>query len=204
MVSGILDDLLGEGWNCYGGDGNRYGGDTGWHSDCAPDQWQCKTVTRQFKLAFYLDPLTSETGALRVIPGSHRAGEGYCEEITQNLSNIWENLRIESKDVPCVALTNTPGDVVVFDHRIKHASFGGSKRRRMFCINVIERCRTEQQFEAARYIFRSYRDQHQVNWRQGPGWRDWVATLSPACQRRFDQSFLISDQVMDEVSHAGA
>ena len=37
--------------------------------------------------------------------------------------------------VPAVALDSTPGDVVVFNHALKHAAFGGSRRRRMFTMN---------------------------------------------------------------------
>ena len=36
-----------------------------------------------------------------------------------------------------------PGDLVVFNHRIKHASFGGGTRRRMFTINLQQRFREE-------------------------------------------------------------
>ena len=30
------------------------------------------------KIAFYLDPLTADSGSLRVIPGSHRIGDAYA------------------------------------------------------------------------------------------------------------------------------
>jgi ectoine hydroxylase-related dioxygenase (phytanoyl-CoA dioxygenase family) len=32
-----------------------------------------------------------------------------------------------------------PGDVVVFNHNLKHAAFGGSARRRMFTMNFCRR-----------------------------------------------------------------
>ena len=46
-------------------DANRYVGDTGWHPDSASSRQMA------VKYIFYLDELTAETGALRVIPGSH-------------------------------------------------------------------------------------------------------------------------------------
>lgn len=38
-----------------------------------------------------------------------------------------------------MALESDPGDLVVFDHSLKHASFGGSQRRRMFTMNLHKR-----------------------------------------------------------------
>jgi hypothetical protein len=42
-------------------------------------------------------------------------------------------------DVPAVALETLPGDLLLFDHRIKHSSFGGGSRRRMFTMNMEQR-----------------------------------------------------------------
>ena len=57
------DDVIG-----IGTDANRYVGDTRWHPDhhADPDE-DCYGV----KFAFYLDPVGADSGALRVIPGSH-------------------------------------------------------------------------------------------------------------------------------------
>ena len=41
--------------------------------------------------------------------------------------------------IPAVALESNPGDVLVFNHRIKHSSWGGSDARRMFTMNFTER-----------------------------------------------------------------
>src|SRR4051812_34611705 len=69
-IEGLIASLLGDDFNYVGSDGNYYVGDTNWHSD----GWHA--TTRYLKVAFYLDPLTRDTGALRVIPGSHRDGDG--------------------------------------------------------------------------------------------------------------------------------
>src|SRR4051812_22515488 len=80
-IDDLATSLLGEGWGYYGGDGNLYAGDTGWHCDAVPGDYggvQAKRVVRHLKIAFYLDPVGRDTGALRVIPGSHRwMHEGY-------------------------------------------------------------------------------------------------------------------------------
>src|SRR5712692_1716805 len=62
LASGLLDPDC----NYLGGDGNYYAGDTGWHSDGA------HRVGKYLKVALYLDPVTRDTGCLRVIPGTHR------------------------------------------------------------------------------------------------------------------------------------
>ncbi|MGY8827271.1 MAG: phytanoyl-CoA dioxygenase family protein [Candidatus Latescibacterota bacterium] len=79
-IDGILSSLLGDDYQYLGSDGNYYVGDTGWHSDGG---WPRPIV--YYKMAFYLDSLTRDTGALRVIPGSHRYGEGYAEEIERQI-----------------------------------------------------------------------------------------------------------------------
>ena len=65
-VVGIASDILGDDFNYASGDGNYYSGDTGWHADGGyPELFA-------IKIAYYLDPLTRDTGCLRVMPGSHR------------------------------------------------------------------------------------------------------------------------------------
>ena len=130
-VHGIFVGLLGDDFDYTGSDGNYYVGDTSWHSDI----WQAEPLL--IKMALYLDPLTRETGALRVIPGSHRMGDRYAEAL--NGSAIGPAWGMEGRDVPCAALETQPGDAVIFDGRTKHASFGGSTRRRMFTINCTQR-----------------------------------------------------------------
>ena len=50
----------------------------------------------------------------------------------------------------------TPGDIMIFDHRIMHASFGGSAARRMFAMNLFEPCHTSRQKELTARLFRMY------------------------------------------------
>ena len=132
-IKGIATSLLGEDFNYMGSDGNYYAGDTPWHSD----GWN--KDLRHLKIAFYLDPLTRETGSLRVIPGSHKLRDGYADMLQEQIRNSEEVWGIHGRDVPAVALETQPGDVVCFNHNTKHAAFGGSPRRRMFTINLCER-----------------------------------------------------------------
>jgi hypothetical protein len=128
-IEGLAAGLLGDDFNYVGGDGNYYTGDTPWHSD------GIHTVGRFIKIAFYLDPVDATTGALRVIPGSHRVVENGDWEARKagQARDLWG---IEQNAVPSIVLASRPGDVVAFNHNIMHASFGGSARRRMFTLNL--------------------------------------------------------------------
>jgi len=133
-----LTDILGEDFNYLAGDGNYYTGDTGWHSDGEHARGL------YVKAALYLDPVTSETGALRVIPCTHRL-EAFTGTRVRKAGAGRQHWDLEPKDVPCVALESTPGDLVLFNHNLMHASVGGGKRRRMFTLNCGRRARTPEE-----------------------------------------------------------
>ena len=145
-ILGIAETLCGEDFNYMGSDGNYYVGDTGWHSD----GWHREI--RHIKIAFYLDPLTRDTGCLRVIPGSHRIGEGYTESLQANLRQSGSHWGVAGGDIPAMALETTPGDVLVFNHNTKHAAFGGGTRRRMFTMNLCQRYPEEKLSELRDYL----------------------------------------------------
>ena len=92
---------------------------------------------KSIKLAFYLDPVTKNSGALRVIPGSHRNKESFGDLLESHLTSYIFGMT--GDQIPAVALESNPGDVLVFNHRIKHSSWGGSDARRMFTMNFTER-----------------------------------------------------------------
>ncbi|MBK8856271.1 MAG: phytanoyl-CoA dioxygenase family protein [Opitutaceae bacterium] len=132
-LEGIAAGILGDDFNYMGSDGNLYAGDTGWHSD----GWH-REITH-IKLAFYLDPVGRDTGCLRVIPGSHRIGDKFSDALQAEIFQSQESWNLPDRDVPCVALETSPGDVVLFNHNLKHSAFGGSARRRMFTMNCCQR-----------------------------------------------------------------
>ena len=131
-IHDIASSICGEDFNYYSGDGNYYVGDTGWHSD-GYNQRPVKSI----KIAFYLDPVTTNSGALRVIPGSHRNIDSFGDLLESHLTS--DIFGMSGDQIPAVALESNPGDVLVFNHRIKHSSWGGSDRRRMFTMNFSER-----------------------------------------------------------------
>lgn len=138
-IEGIASSLLGDDFNYTGSDGNYYVGDTNWHSD----GWRPPTDYLYIKMALYLDPLTKDTGCLRVIPGSHHQGDWFSDTLQAKIRRPQESWGLLGQDVPAIALETNPGDLLVFDHNTKHASFGGNTHRRMFTINLSQRYREE-------------------------------------------------------------
>ena len=141
-LSSLLDDprihdiaagLLGEDFNYTSGDGNLYVGDTRWHSD-----GYSGTRIPSIKIAFYLDRLTADTGAVRVIPGSHHCGDAYADSLERSVRDSGDQWGVAPGEVPAVIVETEPGDIVVFWHNTKHSAFGGSVRRRMYTMNFYE------------------------------------------------------------------
>jgi hypothetical protein len=145
-ILGIATELLGEDFNYTGSDGNYYVGDTNWHSD----GWHTKYT--YVKLAFYLEPLTRDTGCLRVIPGSHRNGDSFADTLQATLRKSDDNYGVAGRDVPAIALETSPGDLLLFNHNTKHAAFGGGTARRMFTINLSQRYRDEDLPDLRQYV----------------------------------------------------
>lgn len=83
----------------------EYHGSSSWHRDSEAD-------VASAGFACYLEPLTATTGALRVVPGSHRDGRPATGEA----------------DRDAVAIETVPDDVIVFDEHLLHSSAGGNVR----------------------------------------------------------------------------
>jgi len=136
-VYGVIEDLLGPGFVWIPSDGNIYVGNTEWH----PDRREILPDYSVIKVAFYLDPVRKESGCLRVIPGSHR------DPLHSDLMPLFKHrgdapaypFGVQGQDVPAYPLESDPGDVVLFNQNLWHASYGGSRRRRMFTLNFSAR-----------------------------------------------------------------
>ena len=126
-----IEQYLGSGFSWIGSAGNLYVDDTGWHPDGSDLNYL------RIKVVCYLDPVTKDTGCLRVIPGSHRLPlhEDLRPLADQRADPNLAPFSISPRDVPCFPLESEPGDVVFFDQNLWHASFGGRSGRRMFTLN---------------------------------------------------------------------
>ena len=139
----LIGGVLGKDFNYAGGDGNYYSGSTGWHPD---GNWgQLFAV----KVAFYLDPLTRDTGAIRFIPGSHQP-DHFVRQKQIDVNKSLDLFGISPRDFPgSIVIETNPGDIVIFNHDLYHASFSGGTRRRMFTINCTRRAKTTEDLEMA-------------------------------------------------------
>lgn len=118
----IGEDLLGPDFVLISTEGRLRVGPTAWHG-MVPKEDALRTV----KINIYPDPLTRDTGCLRVIPGSHHMASPDMYEPLRAL-NYRADFRpfgFTPAEVPCVPLEVVPGDVVLFQEYVLHSSFGG-------------------------------------------------------------------------------
>ena len=175
-IHGLAASLLGDDFNFMPSDGNYYSGDTGWHSD----GWHKDIL--HIKIAFYLDPLTRNTGCLRVIPGSHRVGDAFAESLQRDIYSLPKIWNMEGRDVPAIALETVPGDILVFNHNTKHAAIGGSGWRRMFTMNLCRRYP-----EARVQELRDYLNGVSRFWVERAYGESMMSTAGPQRQRHLEQ-----------------
>jgi len=176
-LEGVLERLIGPAYNYLSSDGRPYSGDTSWHPDGG---WDRRSL--YLKVAIYLDPLTRETGALRVIPGSHLLPDSYAQG-ARNAQQSEQLYGIPQSQIPCVALDSMPGDVVIFNHNTMHASFGGGNRRRMFTMNLGRRAETPEQFED----LKAYIGYHLPSWAGRTHGANMLRTATPNRMRHLEQ-----------------
>ena len=142
-VYNIGVDLLGPDFFLNTTEGSLHVGDTAWHGGPPPEN-----AVRHVKIAFYLDPLTRETGCLRLIPGSHHPRTPYPFEMLRDSKDAGPDFRpfgMLPSELPSVALECEPGDVVAFKENTLHASFGGAPGRHQHAINFVENPKTDEQ-----------------------------------------------------------
>ena len=133
-------DLLGADFILDCTEGNLHVGDTDWHCEQPGD-----FPLRNTKITFYPEPVTRDTGCLRVIPGSHVAGS----------PDLLGPLRASPKEpdyrpfgllpseIPCCYFESQPGDVMVFTESVLHAAFGGKSGRQQHAISFFANPKTE-------------------------------------------------------------
>ena len=135
----VTAQLYGDDAFAVSSDASRYVGDTQWHPDHDVDPTKdCYGM----KFAIYLDPIDAETGALRLVPGSHK------NSLHKNLRAYMKGRELEQ--IPDFVCASQPGDTIAFDMRCWHASFGGSAGRRMGTLCYYKNPDTPEQEQTAR------------------------------------------------------
>ncbi|WP_235558190.1 phytanoyl-CoA dioxygenase family protein [Sphaerimonospora mesophila] len=159
--------------------GNVFSGNlTEWHADTSvPDFHSLKFVA-------YLDPVDGQSGALRVLPGSHK--DPWHDELIAislkeklNTAGNPENeaaaarTRFNIQDVPAQICATRPGDVIAFDLRVWHASWNGFPNRRMCSFTYFDVPRNEAQEYAIRSVVQQLG--REAQFRELRRQRDWIA-----------------------------
>jgi hypothetical protein len=152
--------------------GVRYSGNTPWHADSDLPIASLGIVT-------YLESLGEKSGALRVLPGSHR----------QEFANFLSSLKAAGKPAetfPSHIVLTDPGDVIAFDEHLFHASFGGGNRRQWRVDFIADPANVEAEEQARAYFGNLYRP----DWDGGydvdryPSYgSDWLGSGRPAVAR---------------------
>lgn len=127
-VLDVADALLPDGYEFLPGDGSRFRSETTWHVDATGVDMS----RRNIKMALYLQPVDADTGCLRVIPGTHRLDDRYTGDVrhaTMDDDRRIATIGVDGADVPSCALVSQPGDLLVWDRRIIHASYGTTTER---------------------------------------------------------------------------
>ena len=96
-----------------------------------------------------LDPLTRNAGALHVLPGSHRP-DHFIRRERIDVNNSMALCGLPPREFPgSIAIESNPGDIVIFNHDLYHAIFGGGPRRWMFTMNCNRHAKTPEDLETA-------------------------------------------------------
>lgn len=186
-VVSIASALLGEDFNYAGGDGTYDAGDTSWHID---GNWGEHFAA---KMIFFLDPVKADTGCLRVVPGSHRP-DHHIRAYRLNPNKAQAQFGIDPHDFPGgVKIEADPGDLIIYNHDIYHALFGGSAKRREFTINLTQRCHNQVDLT-------TLRDYIEANVLRGRPWETMYTSLmfetaTPARKEHLLQSQQVFDKI---------
>jgi hypothetical protein len=158
----------------------RYVGNTPWHYN----DGCMNTYGSGIKFQFGLEPVDSKTGALRFIPGSHQ--EPFQRQLAEypvlgkhfrKIQGYDEKAAAQLDKMPCCKIELDPCDIVAFDLRIMHATYGGSNDRQMSCVSFFHYPETLEELETMRHITPRYRYPQpslEMPWHDGIA-EEWLA-----------------------------
>ena len=136
-------ELLGERFIWFGSElmrgVDRKGPVHHWHTDGETDP--DKLPFRRLKVMIYLDRLRCDSGALRLIPGSHRS-PFFDALVPFHKAHQTDEPRffgMDGPDIPCYPVETDPGDVVFVNPWLFHSVYGNSGTRRNVVLKYSER-----------------------------------------------------------------
>lgn len=154
-VHQIPETLLGPDFFLEGTEGNLHMGSTPWHGAGGTGP----SPIPHIKVTFYLDPVSRDSGCLRVIPGSHvsERPDVYASLRDRTYDDDFMPFGVAPSEVPHYALESEPGDLVVFTEDLLHASFGGKAGRHQHACSFMAGPKTEADVEWLRGVYKRYR-----------------------------------------------
>ena len=143
-IYGLGESLLGPDFFLIGTEGNLHVGQTPWHGGPSDG-----VSLHSIKITFYLDPVTKDTGALRVVPGSHLPSSNDNLQVLydRNYDDDFMPFGVRPWEIPCFPLESQPGDLVVFTEDVLHSSFGGKAGRHQHAVNFMANPRSHEEVE---------------------------------------------------------
>ncbi|MFD6693687.1 phytanoyl-CoA dioxygenase family protein [Micromonospora aurantiaca (nom. illeg.)] len=156
----IAQVLLGGGVIPKPAKGNFYNDASFWHSDSLSRDLQA------IKVVTYFDALDGPSGALQVMPGSH------WPDLFDKLAAFraawpWstgtDSEAVEERWWPGQVLATQPGDVIIFDVHLWHASLGG-RDRTQWSVSYVAEPTNDQERDAVRAYLMSFMEAgHEYN-----------------------------------------
>ncbi len=182
-ICGVAEQLFGDDVVGVASNGNHFAGDrTEWHPDTHDPHMQ------GVKFACYLQPLGAESGALRVIPGSHKSPlHDDLFRVPRKDSNrrAEEQTGLSVSEFPAHVCSSEPGDLIAFNFRLWHASWGGTSDRRMCSIMYYNNPKTPEEETANREMVAIVRRVHEgLEWKEPQHSPYWLSNPHKSTKRQ--------------------
>ena len=129
-VKAIMNSVIGEAYKYRASDGSIFDCGTLFHQD----SFGADPKSLNIKCGLYLDKVDESSGALRVIPGSHHAGDKYRRLLNKNVIETSTAFGRPIDEIPVAVLDSNPGDLLLWDYRILHAACYRGNERRMIAM----------------------------------------------------------------------
>ncbi|MEZ5502553.1 MAG: phytanoyl-CoA dioxygenase family protein [Halioglobus sp.] len=136
-VLGVVQSVIGPDFKWASSDGNLFYCESYWH----PDTYAAPLNEYHVKLSFYLDELSGNSGAIRIIPGSHFHKQTFARTLIRDFNDpakVSELFGVDGRDIPSITVESSPGDLIIWNFRTIHGSYNGGERRRLFSLNFGE------------------------------------------------------------------
>ena len=164
-IYGVIESLLQPGFVYGNSEGNK-----GSFNEENVHNWHCDRVGEydlnymRIKVMIYLTPTTREEGALRVMPGSHRAPlhQAMVPVNAQKNHSSDAIFGMPGWELPGYALESQPGDVVFFNHYLFHAVYGKTSTRRYIALKFADKPVEEGHFKSLKRHHQGEGNLHEV------------------------------------------